>query len=356
MGVYKKNNSWFLDYRANGRRIREKVGPSKTLAEQALRKRLTEIAEGKFLDKRKEEKLTFKDFASHYLETYSKPNKRSWKSSDQNSLRNLVPFFGNRYLYEITTSMIEKYKTERRTAVSAASVNRELACLKCMLNRAVDWSHLQENPAKKVKLFKEDNGRVRYLEPEELAKLLKECSGKLRDIILFAANTGARLGEIQSLRWSNTDFERGLVCFDQTKNGERRYVPMNTAVREALLRTKKHPESPLVFCSSTGGTLYFRKAFSRAIKAAGIKDFRFHDLRHTFASQLVMGGVDLNTVRELLGHKTLAMTLRYSHLSKDHKTRAVEVLSHRMDTFRTPSEEKGAASENEAAATIGVSA
>ena len=122
----------------------------------------------------------------------------------------------------------------------------------------------------------------------------------------------------------------------ETKNGEDRYIAMNQAVKNVLALVRKHPESAYIFCSKKGFPYNFRKTFETALTNADIKDFRFHDLRHTYASHLVMSGVDLNTTRELLGHKSLNMTLRYSHLSQNHKMRAVELLDRRFDTSQTP--------------------
>ena len=116
---------------------------------------------------------------------------------------------------------------------------------------------------------------------------------------------------------------------------------INEQVKTALIRVRKNPESPYVFCKQDGSPCgNFRKSFFTALEKSGINNFYFHDLRHTFASHLVMSGVDLNTVRELMGHKTTMMTLRYSHLSPDHKKRVVDVLSKRMDTIGTPEDNR----------------
>ncbi|MBL7132225.1 MAG: site-specific integrase [Candidatus Omnitrophica bacterium] len=140
-----------------------------------------------------------------------------------------------------------------------------------------------------------------------------------------------------NLKWQDVDFRRGIIHLFKTKNNEKREIPINETVKTALIRVRKHPESPYIFCDKNGKPFKnLRKSFFTALKKAGIINFRFHDLRHTFASHLAMSGIDLNTVRELMGHKSLEMTLRYSHLSPDHKKRAVDILQKRMDTIWTP--------------------
>ena len=146
-----------------------------------------------------------------------------------------------------------------------------------------------------------------------------------------------RQGEILNLQWRDVDIKRDVIYLLNTKNGEKREIPINEQVKTALIRTRKHPESPYIFYKKDGSPIGdIKKSFFTALDKSGIKNFHFHDLRHTFASHLVMSGVDLNTVRELMGHKSLEMTLRYSHLSPNHKKRAVDVLSKKMDTFWTP--------------------
>lgn len=336
MGIYLKKGNWFIDYRANGRRKREKVGPSKTLAETVLKKRRVEIAENRYLDIRREQRVKFEELAQIYMELHSKPNKRSWHS-DTDLIKTLSRHFAGKYLYEITPILVEKFKAERAREVSPATVNRALACLKCMFNKAIGWGKATENPVLKVKLFKENNKRLRYLEKEEIVNLLSKCGGHLKPIVITALNTGMRKGEILGLKWHDIDFRRNIIYLYHTKNGEKREVPMNEQVKTALIKVKKHPESSFVFCDKDGKPFGdIKKSWLTALNKSGILKFRFHDLRHTFASHLVMSGVDLNTVRELMGHKSLEMTLRYSHLSPDHKKRAVDILGQRMDTIWTP--------------------
>jgi integrase len=150
-------------------------------------------------------------------------------------------------------------------------------------------------------------------------------------IVIAAVCTGLRKGEIVHIKWNDIDFANRIIFIANTKNGEKREVPVNDFLTATLKSITKHESSPYVFCDTEGKPYYdFRKSFATALQKAEIKDFRFHDLRHTFASNLVMGGVDLATVRELLGHKSIEMTLRYSHLSQDHKSRAVKIMDSLM--------------------------
>ena len=155
----------------------------------------------------------------------------------------------------------------------------------------------------------------------------------MMEIVGVALSTGMRRGEILGLKWRDFDFKRRIITLLDTKNGQKREVPMSETVNNAILQIHEHPDSPYVFCNQQGKLRAdIRQSFSTALKKSDITNLHFHDLRHTFASQLVMSGVDLNTVRELLGHKTITMTLRYSHLSPNHKKEAVETLNETIDT------------------------
>lgn len=346
---------WYIDYYASGRRKREKV-PSKKLAEIVLQKRKVEIAEGKFLDIRKQERIRFEDFSDTFLNLHSKPNKKSWKSDEYNFIA-LRPYFRGRYLYDITTEDIEKYKAARAKEVAPATVNRELATLKTMFTKAIAWGKLKDHPAQTVKFLREPNGRLRFLEKEEIVNLLAKCKGIIKPIVIVALNTGMRRAEILNLKWRDIDFNRGIIYLLDTKNGERREVPMNAWAKSTIIRIRTHPESPYIFCNTSGRPyVNIRKSFLKAVTDSGILNFHFHDLRHTFASHLVMSGVDINTTRELLGHKDIRMTLRYSHLSQDHKKRAVDVLGSRMDTIWTPAPVSSETSKKEFSQPIAIEA
>ncbi len=332
MGIYRRGRTWYIDYYAGHGRRREKIGPSKRQAEVVLKKRLVQVAENKFLEIEKYDKIEFGKMADLYLEDYSKPNKRSSRR-DATSINNLKPFFGEKYLHEITPLDIEKYKRRRQGQVSNATVNREVGCLKHIFAKAVEWRMVKENPGRKVRLLREKNARLRYLEEKEIARLCDACPEHLKPVVIIALNTGMRKEEILSLRWKDVDFRTRTISVLDTKNGESREIPINDLVHESLLAMRRLPDSPWVFCKENGERYgNVRKSFEGAKKRAGIVDFRFHDLRHTFASHLVMAGVDLKTVQELLGHKSFEMTLRYAHLSPDHKKAALDTLCKRLVT------------------------
>jgi integrase len=317
-GIYLRGENYYLDFTFHGKRIRQMYGPSRKGADKAIAKIKGEIAEGKFLDKRKELKpISFRDFAKQYLD---------WRGRERRRLslmRRLSQEFESKTIQEITTWSIERYKAKRKEEVKPASVNREISLLKTMLTKAVEWGKLKENPAKPVKLLKGEARRVRFLMPDEIQNLLSNCADHLKPIVTVAAHTGMRRGEILGLTWDRVSFEQGIITLLDTKNSERRDVPMNQTVKAALGEVER--KGPRVFSSGD-----MKTAFRTALKKAGIADFRFHDLRHTFASNLVMAGEDLNTVAELLGHKGLQMTKRYSHLSPKFKARAVGILDQVM--------------------------
>ena len=345
MSIYQRGENWYIDFTFKGQRVRESIGPSRKSAEKVIAKKKTEIAENKYLDKKKDpDPIKFHDFAKEYLQ-WAKANKKPYTySRDLYAMRRFEKEFQGKTIQEITTWQIEKWKSKRKETLVAASVNRELALLKHLFSKAVEWRRLKENPARDVKRFKGEVRRTRFLMPDEIQKLISNCGdlldGYLKPIVTIAVHTGMRKGELLGLKWEQVNFEQGFITLLDTKNHERRDIPMNETVK-AVLRAMER-KGDLVFPNRNGRQidgvpLYF--AFHEALTGSGITDFRVHDLRHSFASNLVMAGEDLNTVRELLGHKRMEMTLRYAHLSPKHKMRAVNVLD-RVMSQNPPQEEK----------------
>ncbi len=340
MAVFKKNDNWYIDYYVNGRRKREKIGPNRKQALIVLQKRKVQIAENKFLDIEEQGTIKLEEMGTLFLENYSKPNKRSWRR-DEEIVNHLTDFFKGRKLQDIGPLDIEKYKRKRVEEVSPATVNKELSGLRNIYNRAIEWKMATKNPMKAVKFFRESEGRLRFLEKEEIKKVYNACPGYLKSIVAVAICTGMRKGEILGLKWLDIDFRRKIIAILKTKSQKKREIPIGDGISRLLLKEKKHPDSSYVFCQEDGRRIgSFRKAFKTALKKAGIEDFTFHDLRHTFASHLVMSGVDLKTVQEIMGHASFTTTLRYAHLAQNHKRRAMEIFDSRMDTIWTPETEK----------------
>jgi len=327
MKVYQRNGAWHIDYSFNGRRVRKKVGSSKKMAELALKEVELRIAKKEFLGYVEAKKMLFDKLCEEYL-LYSKANKASSSyERDQLSIQHLLKAFGTRLLSEITTYDLECYKNQRRDEVAAGTVNRELSCAKHMLGKAVKWGHLSTSPSNGVAKFKEPPGRVRYLSDDEIERLLRYCAEHIRPIVVMALNTGMRRGEILNLKWQDVDLRNRVIKIRKTKNNETRIVPINDTLYNELMAIEPGIGNRHVFIDNDGNPLgNIKKGFYGAMRRASITDFRFHDLRHTFASRLVLAGVDIRTVQELLGHKDIRMTVRYSHLSDMHLKEAVKKL------------------------------
>jgi len=334
-GVFQsKSGVWWIDYYANGNRHREKIGPNKTIATEIFNIRKADIARGTFVQpserNQKNKGIKFKDFAETYLTRHSKINNiKSWKTADSPNINQLKIHFGNKCLEEISPRLIADFKSVRIKEVSGSTVNRQLRCLRSMFYRAIEWGDFNgKNPVKHKDMFNEPPARDRFLEKDEIGKLLSNCAEPLRTIVLVAIHTGMRKGEIMGLKWRDIDFKRGIVHLFKTKNDNKREIPLNNKALNAISATRKHPKSEYVF-TKKDGTKYgdFKKSFCTVLRKSAIKNFRFHDLRSTFASHLVLKGVPLNTVSELLGHKSLEMTRRYAYLNMAHKQSAVDCLS-----------------------------
>ena len=228
--------------------------------------------------------------------------------------KHLIPFFGKMKLANIQPTNVYAYVEARTGEVSAATIAKECAVLKRFLTVAsTNWNLISKNPTRGVEMPELPGGRTRHLAPAELQKLLVACPAWLRPIAGLAVATGCRRGELMRIRWADVDIQRGRILLELTKNGEPRFAYLNQLSRQVIDGLERGQPKDLLFPGVTPWQV--TDAFIRACKAAGIEDFSLHDLRHTFASQLRINGADLHTVGQLLGHKDLRMTARYSHLS-----------------------------------------
>lgn len=333
-GIFRRGKIWYIRFAGpDGRMVWESTHSTDYRKAEALRlKRKVEVQEGKFEGHTKIKCHTFAELAREYVRIYAE--KQKCFRDKKYLIRQVVKKFGPIPLRNFKSMMLEKYQTEiLHDGKKPATANRLMATLAHMFTKAVEWEMVEDEVLKrirKVKALPENNRRLRFLSKEECAALIESCDVHLKPIVITALNTGMRKGEILGLKWENVALKNGIIMLgqDQTKNSERKEIPINDTLRAALSGLSRRLDVSWVFYDPKTGNRHgdIKHSFGRACRRAEIQDFRFHDLRHTFASHLVMAGVDLFTVKELLGHKTLAMTLRYAHLAPGHKANAVRAL------------------------------
>jgi len=332
--LYKRGNVYWYDFQINGTRYRKSTGKAKRRDAEDIfhaERERAKMEESAGIQKVKTYKLV--DLAEEYLKWAER--QRSYKDKKR-CIRQLIEVFGNHDVKGLNTREIEQWQSRRLKYNKPSTVNRLLATLKHMVNKGTQWGMASDSVLKQVrnvKLLPENNRRLRFLSIEECQRLIECCHKDLKPIVIVALNTGMRRGEIFNLKWEQVDLSHGFILLDVTKNGERREIPINTTLEYLFKEMMQcYVKSKYVFAGKTGKPLTdIKKGFHTALRRAGIHDFRFHDLRHTFASQLVMAGIDITSVKELLGHKSLTMTMRYSHLSPGHKRKAVHVLDRLME-------------------------
>lgn len=317
----------------NGKRVRMSAKTTnKKIAQKIYDTLKGQVAEGKF-KLRTRPNVTFEEMVNEFLEKHSKVEKASYER-DFFIGENLKKYFKSTPLENVTPYDIKawrqwrsEHKTRKGTLLSKASLNRELAFLKTMFNLAVEWEWLDENPAKKVRLLKGEKKRTRFLTSEEVTRLIECSNDYLKQIIVTAVSTGMRRGEILDLKWKDVDLNHGFIRVVKSKNSESRDIPINGFLFETLNDLGKSKKfGNYVFCNDNGEQRKsIKEAFNNACQRAGLEDLWFHDLRHTAASLFASGGCDIITLKNLLGHKTLAMTQRYAHLipDKHEKTRKI---------------------------------
>ncbi len=302
----------------------------------------TDIRRGKKLPELNRKTWTVKDLVKRYTDEFSS------KASAEDYLRYgryWAKELGERAADDLQASEIATWQRARARKVKPATVNRAHAYLKRLLNLARRDGLIHSNAASQVTLLRENNARFRFLDPEEDARLEEVLPRRYWLMVLFALNTGLRLAEQLSLERSDLNFRTEMIRVRRGKGNKARHVPMNATVKAILAEIMAEQDTAepctangknglvvpgLVFPSTTGTVMNKRnlqqRVFRKACKKAGIHDATWHDLRHTYASRLVEGGVDLYVVKELLGHSSILMTQRYAHLKPDRLKAAVAVL------------------------------
>jgi integrase len=339
MSLVKNGRIWHYDFWYRKKRYKGSTGQvSKTLARRIEADKQEEVRLGKlqckplrFFIKDNPEKE--RDLSTEYMRLHVSQKKSRCFFEERIALLN--KHFADQWLLDITAKDVEEFRVKRLAeGVKPSTVNRDLAVLKGMFSKAIEWGYLFDNPAKRIKPYREDNRRENFLSEEQAKSLIETCSEWLRPLVTVALHTGMRRGELLGLRWRDVDFKNTCLHLDAsaTKGGRARKVPMNATAKGALEALRKASAvkglDARVFEGPEGGTIAnnIARDFGKAVQKAGLGDFTFHDLRHSCASFLVKAGESLNTVREILGHRSIAMTLRYAHLSPSHQAEAVAAL------------------------------
>jgi integrase len=296
------------------------------------------IREGRHFKTTEAKKHTLADLVDRYIKDVL-PKKPKQAVRQKQQLEWWKEKLGYCLLADITPSLIVKYRDElasgetyRGTPRTPATVVRYMAALSHAFTIAVnEWQWLEDSPMRKVKKPTESRGRVRFLDNDERQRLLTACKESsntwLYSCVILALSSGMRQGELMGLKWQDVNLKDGFLILHETKNGERRRIPLAGLGLELLKEHAKirRLDTPLLFPSNVHADkpIALRKPFETALKTAGINDFHWHDLRHCTASYLAMNGASLAEIAEILGHKTLQMVKRYAHLSDGHVSNVV---------------------------------
>lgn len=329
--------------RVKGAEMQTATFNSKSLAKVWAQKTEIEIKEGLYLPTMQSKKHTFSELVAKYRERNTQIKKElSAVSSAQLDVWDKM--LGTYSLSMITPERISKARaeleaqpTQKGEPKSPATMNRYRAVLSAVFSFGVkDLGWIRENPVARVAKMKEPNGRVRYLSDDERKRLLTAvCQAKnpfLYPAVMIGISTGARKGEIMNLKWQDVDLERGWAMLHKTKNRERRGLPLHNLALAALRKLWKNRQSDIwVFPNKfNSGPFNIRKSWYTALEEAALDDFHFHDLRHTCASYLMMNGASLGEIADVLGHKTLQMVQRYSHIADSHKGGVVKSMNDKI--------------------------
>ena len=287
-----------------------------------------DIDNGKYETAQRQREVMFFEICEDF-QAYGQAHKRSW-DRDNDSIKHLKDFFGNCIAIDIRPAQIEDYithrkksKTNRGNSPAPATINRELACLRTIFNRAIRNGKLEKNPAKFIKLLKENNKRDKVLTKEEFQKLLEASPEHLKPILITAYETGMRAGEIFNLTWEQVDMKNGFIILrpEQTKTNEGRKIPISPTLHKTLTQIKQ--KSGIVFQYNGQSIQSVKRSFQKACEKAGIENFRFHDLRHTFVTNMRRAGKQDRVIMAITGHKTLSMLTRYDTVDEEDLKSAV---------------------------------
>ncbi|MBU2741547.1 site-specific integrase [Acidithiobacillus albertensis] len=313
--LYKRGNKYWIDFTTpDGQRIRRSAGTTDKGQAQELHDRLKGEA-WRQVELGSLPRMTWDDAGLRWLD-----ERRDKASLDKDmiELAWLQTYFRGRFLEELDRNRIQSVLEIKRKETSPSTANRYLALIRAILNRCVEWGWLHHAP--KLRQYKEPKRRIRWLRPEEAARLLSFLPQHLRDMTEFSLATGLRQANVAGLRWDQVDLSRRVVLFEpgEMKNGEPFGLNLSDTAMEVLQRQiGKHPDRVFTYRRKAVKQTNTR-AWGKALRKAGISDFRWHDLRHTWASWHVQSGTSLERLQELGGWESVEMVRRYAHLAPEH--------------------------------------
>lgn len=342
--IVKRKNFYQVKIRLKGHPQETASFKRKTDADNWASQRETELRQGKHLKEAEAKRHTFGEMIDKYIKNELPKTPKSYQKKKM-QLDRWKAELGHLRLFDVTSKKIsavkdkmlnEKLKNGKQK--SPATVVRYMAALSPVFNHAVnEWEWLDKSPMTKVKRPKEPRGRIRFLDDDERDRLItaaqKHRNKHLYTIIVLAISTGMRQGEIMGLTWKSVNLSEGYALLHETKNDEVRRVPIAGKALSLLKEMNKlrRIDTNYLFCDLTATKPIFNaRAWQEILKEADIKEFRFHDLRHTAASYLAMGGASLTDIAEILGHKTLAMVKRYAHLTHSHTASVVASMNEKI--------------------------
>ncbi|MCR5504369.1 MAG: tyrosine-type recombinase/integrase [Elusimicrobiaceae bacterium] len=320
--IENKNGTYTIDYRdSNGKRRRKVVEGSKTYAKELENKIKMQKTNAKYFPERVILETTFKEASDKYWTLHCSTTKGAAKA--KYILDVLNKRFGSKHLYKITAADIQTYYNEKVLNSSSSTANRHFAVIRAIFNRAIALDIFNgQNPCSRVARKKENPARTNFLDKEQIHNLLEKAPSNIKPILQCALMTGMRRGEILNLTWNDIDLKNGIIHIRDSKSGKSREIIMIPALVEVFQNLPK-----------TQGKIFniktecLRKRYNKLLKELEIKDFCFHSLRHTFASQFMMNGGDLAILKNILGHSTMDLTLRYSHFAPDHIKKTLNVIN-----------------------------
>ncbi|MHB1646925.1 MAG: tyrosine-type recombinase/integrase [bacterium] len=337
--IYKRGKIYWCEFIFDGKRHRYSCKTAdKKVAEEVENAIRGEVVRGNFnLPQKYKPKPVFEEIFVNYIQSLSNNVKRTIENKVSIS-NHFLPVLKKKNITDITQSEIKEYQLKRKleviamprnrnkreSEISFAYLNKEILILSNFFNFCIEKGLIEKNPCAGIKKLN-TLSRLKTLSDEDIYKLIAGATNKLtKDLVSFLIYTGCRKGEALNLKWDDVDLQNGVIAIKGTKTKYDRYIPISKPLKELLSGIEKHQDCLYVFNKNGAKLADFKRSFHTACKNAGLKDMHIHDLRHVFASKMVMNGTSLYITGELLGHRTTQMTKRYSHLVPETLKKAVD--------------------------------